>query len=62
MGRTRAPLWCGRLMGFTLHILQGVTAWSAEQRRYALTSTGSAVRYSHNSELAQRLMRISAHN
>ena len=22
-----SPLWCGRLMGFTQHVLQGVTAW-----------------------------------
>ena len=57
-----APLWCGRLMGFTLHVLQGVTARSAEQRRHALLSTGRAVRYSRNSQLAQRLMGISAHN
>ena len=55
-------LWCGRLMGFTQYVLQGVTAWSAEQRRHALISAGRAVRYSHNSELAQRLMGISAHS
>ena len=57
-----SPLWCARIMGFTQHVLQGVTAWSAEQRRRALISTGRAVRYSHNSELAQRLMGISALN
>ena len=45
----------GRLMGFTQHVLQGVTVWSAEQRRPALISARRAVRYSHNSELAQHL-------
>ena len=49
-------------MGFTQYVLQGVTVWSAEQSRHALISAGRAVRYSHNSELAQRLMGISALN
>ena len=57
-----SPLWCGRLMGFTQYVLQGVTVWSTEQRRHSLISSGRAVRYSHNSELAQRLMGISAHS
>ena len=39
-------------MGFTQYVLQGVTVWSIEQQRYSLISTGRAVRYSHNSELA----------
>ena len=53
-----APLWCGRLMGYTQYVLQGVTTWSADQRRHTLISAGRAIRYSHNSELAQRLMGI----
>ena len=53
-----SPLWCGRLMGFTQHVLQGDTVWSIEQQRHMLIGTGRAVRYSHNSELAQRLMGI----
>ena len=45
-------------MGFIQHVLQGDTVWSIEQQRHSLISTGRAVRYSHNSELAQRLMGI----
>ena len=45
-----APLWCGRMMGHTQHVLQG----SATQRRHTLISAGRAIRYSHNSELAQQ--------
>ena len=26
-----APFWCGRLMGYTQYVLQGVTTWSAAQ-------------------------------
>ena len=55
-----SPLWCGRLTGYTQYVLQGVTTWSVEQRRHSLISTGRSIRYSHNSELAQRLMGISA--
>ena len=53
-----SPLWCGRLMGFTQHVLQGDTVWSIKQQRHSLIGTGRAVPYSHNSELAQRLMGI----
>ena len=39
-------------------VLQGVTTWSAAQRRHTLPIAGRAIRYSHDSELAQRLMGI----
>ena len=53
-----APDWCGWLMRFTQYVLQGVTTWSPTLNRHTLSNVGRVIRYSHNSELAQRLVGV----